>query len=51
MVLDRPEIPLHTNGSGNDIRCHVTRPRPRGSQRAVTMPGSWRIADHLMDKL
>ena len=25
MVLDRPEIPLHTNGSENDIRCHVTR--------------------------
>jgi hypothetical protein len=22
-VLDRPEIPLHTNGSKNDIRCHV----------------------------
>ena len=21
MVLDRPEIPLHTNGSENDIRC------------------------------
>ena len=25
MVLDRPEIPLHTNGSENDIRCYVTR--------------------------
>ena len=25
LVLDRPEIPLHTNGSENDIRCHVTR--------------------------
>ncbi len=25
VVLERPEIPLHTNGSGNDIRCHVTR--------------------------
>jgi hypothetical protein len=25
MVLQRPEIPLHTNGSENDIRCHVTR--------------------------
>ena len=25
MVLDRPEIPLHTNGSENDIRCQVTR--------------------------
>jgi hypothetical protein len=25
MVLDRPEIPLHTNGAENDIRCQVTR--------------------------
>ena len=25
MVLDRPDIPLHTNGSENDIRCHVTK--------------------------
>jgi hypothetical protein len=25
MVLERPEIPLHTNGSENDIRCYVTR--------------------------
>ena len=25
MVLERPEIPLHTNGSENDIRGHVTR--------------------------
>ena len=25
MVLERPEIPLHTNGWENDIRCHVTR--------------------------
>jgi hypothetical protein len=24
-VLDRPELPLHTNGSENDIRCQVTR--------------------------
>jgi hypothetical protein len=23
-VLDRPKIPLHTNGSENDIRCQVT---------------------------
>ena len=23
-VLDHPEIPLHTNGSKNDIRCEVT---------------------------
>ena len=25
MVLDRPEIPLHTNGRETDIRSHVTR--------------------------
>src|SRR5438067_2146559 len=25
MVLDRPEIPLHTNGSENDIRCYVIK--------------------------
>ena len=25
MVLDRPEIPLHTNGSENDVRCQVTK--------------------------
>jgi hypothetical protein len=25
LVLDRPEIPLHTNGSENDIRCQVTK--------------------------
>jgi hypothetical protein len=24
-VLDRPDIPLHTNGSENDIRCQVTK--------------------------
>jgi hypothetical protein len=24
-VLERPEIPLHTNGSKNDVRCLVTR--------------------------
>ncbi|HEY6439675.1 MAG TPA: transposase [Acetobacteraceae bacterium] len=25
MVLDRPEIPLHTNGSERAIRCYVTK--------------------------
>lgn len=34
MVLDRPEIPLHTNGSENDIRCHVTRRRISGGTRS-----------------
>jgi Transposase IS66 family len=33
MVLDRPEIPLHTNGSENDIRCHVTRRKVSGGTR------------------
>ena len=30
IVLDRPEIPLHTNGSENDIRCHVTKRKISG---------------------
>ncbi len=30
MVLDRPEIPLHTNGSENDLRCHVTKRKISG---------------------
>jgi len=34
MVLDRPEIPLHTNGSENDIRCQVTRRRISGGTRS-----------------
>jgi hypothetical protein len=25
LMLERPEVPLHTNGSENDIRCQVTR--------------------------
>ena len=29
-VLDRPEIPLHTNSSENDIRCHVTKRKVSG---------------------
>jgi hypothetical protein len=29
-VLLRPEIPLHTNGSENDIRCHVTKRKVSG---------------------
>jgi len=29
-VLDHPEIPLHTNGSENDIRCHVTKRKISG---------------------
>ena len=34
MALDRPEIPLHTNGSENDIRCQVTRRRISGGTRS-----------------
>ena len=34
MVLERPEIPVHTNGSENDIRCHVTRRKVSGGTRS-----------------
>jgi len=34
MVLDRPEIPLHTNGSENDIRAQVTRRKLSGGTRS-----------------
>lgn len=34
MVLDRPEIPLHTNGSENDIRGQVTRRKISGGTRS-----------------
>jgi Transposase IS66 family len=33
-VLDRPEIPLHTNGSERDIRCHVTKRKISGGTRS-----------------
>src|SRR6202043_3947863 len=33
-VLERPEIPLYTNGSENDIRCQVTRRRISGGTRS-----------------
>jgi hypothetical protein len=36
MVLDRPEIPLHTNGSENDIRCYVTRRKVSAGTRSET---------------
>ena len=35
MVLDRPEIPLHTNGSENDIRCQVTRRKISAGTRSA----------------
>ena len=34
MVLDRPELPLHTNGSENDIRCQVTKRKISGGTRS-----------------
>jgi Transposase IS66 family len=33
-VLERPDIPLHTNGSENDIRCQVTRRKISGGTRS-----------------
>ena len=36
MVLQRPDIPLHTNGSENDIRCHVTRRKVSAGTRSDT---------------
>ena len=35
-VLDRPEIPLHTNGSENDIRSQVVRRKISGGSRSDT---------------
>ena len=35
MVLDRPEIPLHTNGSERDIRLHVTKRKVSGGTRSI----------------
>ncbi len=34
MVLERPEIPLNTNGSENDIRCQVTKREISGRTRS-----------------
>jgi hypothetical protein len=34
VVLDRPNIPLHTNGSERDIRCHVTKRKISGGTRS-----------------
>jgi len=35
-VLDHPEIPLHTNGSENDIRCQVTKRAVSGGTQSET---------------
>lgn len=34
LVLNRPEIPLHTNGSENDIRCQVTKRHVSGGTKS-----------------
>jgi hypothetical protein len=34
MALDQPEVPLHTNGSENDIRCQVTKRKVSGGTRS-----------------
>src|SRR5258707_9557060 len=34
MVLERPEIPLHTNTSENDVRCQVTKRKVSGGTRS-----------------
>jgi hypothetical protein len=34
MVLERPDIPLHTNGSENDIRCQVIRRKVSAGTRS-----------------
>jgi len=36
MVLDRPDIPLHTNGSVSDIRCYVIKRKISGGTRSDT---------------
>ena len=33
-VLERPDIPLNTNGSENDIRCQVTKRKISGGTRS-----------------
>src|SRR5271155_2592110 len=33
-ILERPEIPLHTNSSENDIRCQVTKRKISGGTRS-----------------
>lgn len=34
VVLDRPDVPLHTNDAENDIRCQVTRRKLSGGTRS-----------------
>ena len=37
-VLEQPEIPLNTNSSENDIRCHVTRRKVSAGTRSDVGP-------------
>jgi hypothetical protein len=39
MVLDRPDIPLHTNGSERDIRCYVIKRKISGGTRSDAFLG------------
>ena len=39
LVLERPDIPLHTNGSERDIRCQVTKRKISGGTRSDTGRG------------
>jgi hypothetical protein len=34
MAFERSEIPLHTNGSENDVRCQVTKRKVSGGTRS-----------------
>jgi transposase IS66 family protein len=43
-VLERPEIPLHTNGSENDLRAYVTKRKISGG----TMSEAGRTARDVM---
>jgi len=44
MVLERPEIPLHTNASENDLRAWVIKRRISGG----TMSADGRVAQDVM---
>jgi len=46
-ILERPEIPLHTNASGNDLRSCVTKRKISGG----TMSNDGRIARDTMPGL
>ena len=43
VALERPDIPLHTNGSENDIRCQLQDARSRPAR--APMPGATAAMD------